>query len=150
MTKARKSVVYQIKVTLNGVKPPVWRRLLVSSSISLKKLHDVLQTALGWTDSHLHQFVARGESYGIPDPEFGASTRNERVRLDQVLIREKESLIYEYDFGDGSTHKVVLEKVLASAEGLAIPKLREWSTRLSTGGLRWGLEERPASSSGSN
>jgi hypothetical protein len=60
--------------------------LLVSSSISLKKLHDVL-----------------------------------RVRLDQVLIRERDSMIYEYDFGDSWTHKIVLERVLASSEGFAVP-----------------------------
>jgi Plasmid pRiA4b ORF-3-like protein len=51
---------YQIKVTLNGVKPPVWRRLLVPGELALKDLHHVLQRAFGWDNDHLHQFSARG------------------------------------------------------------------------------------------
>jgi hypothetical protein len=114
-------MIYQIKVSLNGVRPPIWRRLLVPGSISLKELHDVLQVAIGWTDSHLHQFVARGTLYGQPDPGFGRGCVNEKgVRLDVVLQAEKDAMIYEYDFGDGWQHKVVLEKILGSAvDGVA-------------------------------
>ena len=111
----------QIKVTLNGAKPPIWRRLLVPGSLSLKRLHDVLQVAVGWTDSHLHQFVARGTRYGRPDPGFGKGCVNEKgVRLDEVLRAEKDAMTYEYDFGDGWQHKIVLEKILGSAvDGVA-------------------------------
>jgi hypothetical protein len=113
---ASDAMMYQIKVSLNGVRPPIWRRLLVPGSLSLKDLHDVLQVAVGWTDSHLHQFVARGTLYGRPDPEFGRGSVNEKgVRLDGVLKAEKDAMIYEYDFGDGWQHKVVLEKILGSA-----------------------------------
>lgn len=109
--------MYQIKVTLKGIKPPIWRRLLVPGSLSLKGLHDVLQVALGWTDSHLHQYIARGAQYGTPDPEFGVNRHNEnRIRLDEVLTAEKDTITYEYDFGDGWEHKIVLEKVLGSAD----------------------------------
>ena len=62
------SLTYQIKVTRNGVRPSVWRRRLVPSSVSLKDQHGILQVALGWTNSHLHQFIARGTFYGQPDP----------------------------------------------------------------------------------
>lgn len=114
---ASDAITYQIKVTLNGIRPPVWRRLLVPSSLSLMNLHDVLQIAVGWTDSHLHQFVARGILYGQPDPEFGMGQVNERrVRLDEVLRAEKDAMTYEYDFGDGWEHKIILEKVLGNAE----------------------------------
>jgi hypothetical protein len=118
---ASNETMYQFKVTLNGVKPPIWRRLLVPSSFSLKDLHKVLQVALGWTDSHLHGFIAKGRHYGIPDPEFGTGQINEsRVRLDEVLSTEKDAMTYEYDFGDGWGHKIVLEKVLEQAvEGAA-------------------------------
>jgi hypothetical protein len=110
-------MTYQIKVTLNGIRPPIWRRLLVPSSLSLMELHDVVQIAVGWTDSHLHQFVARGILYGQPDPEFGMGRANERrVRLDEVLRAEKDAMTYEYDFGDGWEHKIILEKVLGNAE----------------------------------
>jgi len=66
------SLSYQIKVTLNGTKPPIWRRLVVPGSIPLKDFHNVLQHAFGWTNSHLHQFSARG----MPLERSG------RVRLD--------------------------------------------------------------------
>ena len=119
---ASDAMLYQIKVSLNGVRPPIWRRLLVPGSVSLKDLHDVLQAAIGWTDSHLHQFVARGTLYGRPDPEFGRGCVNEKgVRLDGVLRAEKDAMTYEYDFGDGWQHKVVLEKILGSAEDDVAP-----------------------------
>jgi hypothetical protein len=115
-------MTYQIKVTLNGARPPIWRRLVVPSSLSLMDLHDVLQVAMGWMDSHLHQFVARGKLYGQPDPEFGMGRINEkRVRLDEVLRTAKDAITYEYDFGDGWEHKIVLEKVLGNAEEHAAP-----------------------------
>lgn len=110
------SLTYQIKVTLDGIRPPVWRRLLVPSSVSLKDLHDILQVAVGWTDSHLHQFAARGTVYGQPDPGFGMQPVSERsVLLSDVLGKEKDAMVYEYDFGDGWKHKIVLEKTLENA-----------------------------------
>lgn len=123
MAKTVAQRIYQIKVTLAGVRPAVWRRLLVPSTISLRKLHDILQIAMGWEDAHLHAFVAGGETYGMADPDFPDATRSDaRVKLDAVLLREKDWLIYEYDFGDGWEHKVVLEKVLAQTPGLQAPR----------------------------
>ena len=113
MAKSTVSRIYQVKVTLQGVKPPVWRRLLVQSSISLRKLHDVLQDALGWTDAHLHLFDVRGQTYGVPDPDFANDMRSDaKVQLDQMLVREKDAMFYDYDFGDGWRHKIVLEKIV--------------------------------------
>lgn len=105
--------VYQLKVTLRGIRPPIWRRLEIRSDLTLERLHNVLQVAMGWTDSHLHAFMADGVEYGVPDPEWGTTVKNEaRVRLDQVLRAPKERLEYDYDFGDDWHHLVVLEKVL--------------------------------------
>jgi hypothetical protein len=122
-TSTKSERVYQIKITLAGVRPAVWRRLAVPGSATLKELHDILQVAMGWTDSHLHQFEANGRLYGTPDPEFEMNVKNEtRVRLDEVLPREKESMIYEYDFGDGWVHRIVLEKILPPTPELKVPK----------------------------
>jgi hypothetical protein len=78
---------------------------------------------MGWTDSHLHQFEAKGQLYGKSDPDFGPKVKDEtRARLDQVLLREKEWMLYEYDFGDSWTHRIVLEKVLPSSATLKTPK----------------------------
>lgn len=114
--------IYQLKVTLMESKPPIWRRLLVPSSISLPKFHDVLQIAMGWTDSHLHQFVVGGRLYGKPDPDFESDTIDERhVRLDRSLKKEKDSILYQYDFGDGWEHKIELEKLLPFDPGTTLP-----------------------------
>lgn len=104
--------ILQLKVTLRETRPPIWRRLLVRSDITLAQLHQVLQAAMGWTDSHLHQFVKRGVLFGPPNPEFGLARRNEkRVRVGEILARPKDRLRYEYDFGDGWEHDVVVEAV---------------------------------------
>lgn len=109
--------VYQIKVTLDGIRPAIWRRLLVPASITLEGLHDVLQVAFGWTDSHLHAFEARGVHYGQADSELGMQQLDEkRAPLEEVLRKPKDTMNYEYDFGDSWVHKVVLEKVLPNAE----------------------------------
>ena len=103
--------LYQIKVTLNGVKPQIWRRLLISSATDLAELHEILQIAMGWTDSHLHQFVAGDETFGVPDPDFEVGTRSEEgIRIGSLLKKEKEWITYEYDFGDGWEHKKCLRR----------------------------------------
>jgi hypothetical protein len=110
--------IYQIKVTLFGSKPPIWRRLLVPASITLAKLHDVLQTAMGWLDCHMHEFHAGERRFGAPDPEDRGmgmpEVENERnVKLSSILRRPGAKLTYIYDFGDYWQHSVILEKRLA-------------------------------------
>ena len=107
--------IYRLKVTLVGSRPPIWRRFLVPADITLKRLHDSLQAVMGWTDSHLHQFSAKGVLYGTSDREFGLARVSEtRTTVAQLLRRPKDRLIYEYDFGDSWEHDVVLEAVLPS------------------------------------
>jgi hypothetical protein len=114
--------IFQIKVTLRGTKPPIWRRLEVPSELPLLGLHHILQAAMGWYDCHLHQFEAGGVLYGPPDPEFGLERRSERTtRLRDILRRPKDRMDYEYDFGDGWDHEVVLEKILGVEEGRRYP-----------------------------
>ncbi|WP_264165922.1 plasmid pRiA4b ORF-3 family protein [Burkholderia sp. AU30280] len=60
-----------MKIALSRIKPSIWRRVVVPETITLAKLHRVIQAPLGWTDSHLHEFEIAGERYGIPDPAFG-------------------------------------------------------------------------------
>jgi tetratricopeptide (TPR) repeat protein len=114
--------VYQLKVTLRGSKPPVWRRLLVPANTKLSKLHDILQIAMGWTDSHLHLFHTGRANYGVPDRDDWDEVHDERkATLGQVLPRAKSKLIYEYDFGDGWEHEVVVEKLLDAEPGSTYP-----------------------------
>ena len=112
---------YQLKITLRHTHPPIWRRIEVPADIKLGKLHDVLQAVMGWYDSHLHAFRVGHTSYGVPQPEFPGDFQNERnVRLGQ-LVGKGNKLIYEYDFGDGWEHELLVEKVLPAEKGRRYP-----------------------------
>jgi len=105
--------LYQIKVTLKGSKPPIWRRFEVTGDITLDKLHLILQVVMGWQNYHLHQFKIGHTYYGEPSQEFDFEVKNEKkVQLQQVAPREKTKFIYEYDFGDSWEHELRIEKIL--------------------------------------
>jgi hypothetical protein len=110
--------VYQLKVALENITPPVWRRVLVDAGTTLDHVHEVIQAAFGWWNYHLHEFEVDGKSYGVPDPDddWGLPTLDERrVRLDAIAAAGS-SFRYSYDFGDGWDHKVTVEKVLPSGD----------------------------------
>ena len=107
--------IYQLKITLKYIRPPIWRRIQVRRDITLATLHRVLQTTMGWYDCHLHQFRAGKTYYGTPDvDEFSELNLKDdsRAQLGRVMTKPKQKLIYEYDFGDGWEHEILLEKVL--------------------------------------
>jgi hypothetical protein len=117
--------VYQIEVTLENSKPPIWRRLLVPADLPLGELHEVLQIAMGWTDSHLHQFIIKDKYYGLIDPVFGVDDLDtideDRVRLSKVVTGEKFKFRYEYDFGDSWMHSILVEKILPADPNVSYP-----------------------------
>ena len=108
--------LYQLKITLRHSKPPIWRRVVVRADTRLDRLHHFIQAAMGWMDSHLHQFKAGGLDYGVPEPEFddfGVEPLDERkYTLADLAPVAKRKFIYEYDFGDSWEHEVLVEKVL--------------------------------------
>ena len=109
--------IYQIKVSLRYTRPPIWRRLLVPASLTLERLHDVLQLAMGWDDSHLHEFRIGQKRFGKTSTEdrlMGMDPiGNERTTyLYRVLGKVGAKTLYTYDFGDGWEHAIVVEKVL--------------------------------------
>jgi len=109
--------VYVVKVTLLGTRPPVWRRILVPRDITLQHLHRTLQTVMGWTNSHLHQFVVQRQTFSDPRSRVGTKVANEnRTRLGELIWTVGASLLYEYDFGDGWQHKLLLQEVLTGDE----------------------------------
>jgi hypothetical protein len=116
------NLIYQLKVTLRGIRPPIWRRVLVPAKFSLHKLHQVIQLAMGWTDSHLHEFIINGLPYSIPSPEdFEPVSDERRHSLSQIAMREKRKFFYEYDFGDSWEHEIVVEKILSPESGVKYP-----------------------------
>jgi hypothetical protein len=109
--------VYVVKVTLLGTSPHVWRRNLVPRDITLQHLHRTLQTVMGWTNSHLHQFVVLRRTFSDPRSRGGTKVTNEnRTRLGELIWAVGASLLYEYDFGDGWQHELLLEEVLLGDE----------------------------------
>lgn len=111
--------IYQLKVVLLGSEPPVWRRLHVPGEAKLDWLHAVLQVAIGWTNSHLHQFKVGDVCYSDTrhhsaeiedDPEI---LEEREFTLRQVAPREQDVFRYEYDFGDSWEHEITVEKILA-------------------------------------
>ncbi|MEX2165357.1 MAG: plasmid pRiA4b ORF-3 family protein [Sulfuricaulis sp.] len=115
--------IYQIKITLKHIRPPVWRRIQVPADTRLGRLHRILQTTMGWYDMHLHAFRVGHETYGVPDPDplFDTEMKNERnVRLDRIAA-EGDKLIYEYDFGDGWEHELLVEQVLPAGKSKYYP-----------------------------
>jgi len=104
--------LYQIKITLAWSKPPIWRRVIVRSDMRLNRFHDVIQRAMGWTDSHLHQFVVDKTFYGKPNPEHSETLNERNYTIAQLAPAVRKKFIYEYDFGDGWNHELLVEKVL--------------------------------------
>src|ERR1035438_2680121 len=113
------AALMQLKVTLAGTRPAIWRRLLVPADITLAKLHAVLQTSMGWEECHLHCFRHEDATYepkahrklgGFFVPEENQDEA--KVRLVDLLNAEGDWLAYEYDFGDGWEHEVRGEKIV--------------------------------------
>lgn len=114
----------QLRVQLKHLQPAIWRRLIVSTTMTLAQLHRVLQIAMGWTDSHLHEFTIAGRRYAIADPnwlELGPTLDERRIRLASLPQSALRRFTYLYDFGDHWEHEVRLEKVLAAAPEITAP-----------------------------
>lgn len=117
--------VYQLKVTLDEIRPSIWRRIQVRGDITLFKLHKILQVVMGWQNYHLHQFLIEGESYSVISIEadmLGDDFKDEkRFRLNRVIPGEKFKFTYEYDFGDGWGHTILVEMIIHPLEELKHP-----------------------------
>lgn len=142
--KKRDTVTYQLKVQLKHSKPPIWRRLQVSGDTTLYKLHQIIQTSMGWTNSHLHQFIADGVYYGEPHPDYGFDMENEtRYLLRQLVSDVKDKFIYEYDFGDGWEHEIIVEKLMEPEPQTGYPRCIKGKRACppeDVGGV-WGYDE---------
>jgi hypothetical protein len=118
MPKPRAKYAYVLTITLLRVAPRVWRKVVVPSSITLTKLHVVLQTAMGWGDYHLHMFETPEGPFGIPDPDFPDDTISQaRVPLSRFLAEKNDRIRYLYDFGDGWEHEIRLDRVMGPWPG---------------------------------
>lgn len=119
------TTVHRVKVTLYGAKPPIWRRIELPSAMTLDTLHEVLQTAFGWYDCHLHQFETVCGEFTDPERDEWSDTEagdEATVAIAQVAAEEKAKVVYIYDFGDDWRHDIVTEKILPAEPGVAYPR----------------------------
>ena len=107
---------FVLKIVLEGIRPPIWRRVRVPGDFSLGDLHQVVQTAMGWTGSHLHAFRIGEALYGDPeagDTELGAEEQDENaVKLEDLGLGSGSAIRYTYDFGDGWEHRIAVEEIV--------------------------------------
>lgn len=119
----RQLSIYELRITLQEIRPPIWRLVQVPNTLPLNRLHDVLQTVIGWTDSHLHRFEKDGKHWGVPEPDEDDSIEiidERRTTIGALLTTPGDSMLYVYDFGDNWRHNVELEKILR-ASGVVRP-----------------------------
>jgi len=117
-------MIYQIKITLNQIRPPIWRRVQVAEETRFATLHEIVQMAMGWQDYHLHEFEVVGRRIGpkIEDDFYGGSTFDEiDVKLCDVVQGENAKLKYTYDFGDGWEHTLIVEKIISAETEISYP-----------------------------
>lgn len=117
--------IHQLKIKLPGSVPLIWRRVLVPATITMSKLHRVFQIAMGWRDCHLHHFLIDGVYYSAPIPDTDwedmGETDYRRLTLSQLVPAPRLVFRYEYDFGDGWDHEILVEKILGEEPGKHYP-----------------------------
>ncbi|MDT8286532.1 MAG: plasmid pRiA4b ORF-3 family protein [Elusimicrobiales bacterium] len=141
MSDSTKSI-YQLKITLMGLEPPVWRRVLVPGDISLYNLHYTIQFLMGWQDSHLHIFCVGKEHFGAKSQDSDKIQDESKIILQDIAPKAGAESIYEYDMGDSWTHKIRVEKITpATAEFQGIECLTgERACPAEDRGGVWGYE----------
>jgi hypothetical protein len=100
---------YQLRIQLLEIEPPIWRRFVVPADITLDRLHDVIQIVMGWTDTHLHEFIIGKKRYSEYTESKEDGLECGRYILGNLVRRRGRVIRYRYDFGDGWEHELVLE-----------------------------------------
>ncbi|RLD59059.1 MAG: plasmid pRiA4b ORF-3 family protein [Bacteroidetes bacterium] len=115
--------VLQLKVSLQRIEPPIWRRLEVKDNISFYELHHVIQIAMGWWNAHLFEFSIDNYKIGITDGDMVAegTLESKEVKLSRLIDTEKKKFRYLYDFGDNWEHEIEVEKISPMVNGKSYP-----------------------------
>jgi hypothetical protein len=137
-----RSSVHRVKVTLRGVRPPIWRRLDVPSAATLQQVHHIVQEAFGWQSYHMWVFETQAGDFGVPDPELGYRSAATK-KLRDVAPQAGDRIRYTYDFGDGWEHDILVEAVHPAESGITYPRClagRRACPPEDCGGV-WGYED---------
>lgn len=116
--------ITRLRISLLDTEPEIWRVVEVPLAISLAALHQVIQAAVGWEESHLYEFEAAGRRYGLPQPGWGDSLGAAKgAKLGVLAARGVQELLYTYDMGDSWEHLITIEAVEPAASGAVYPRL---------------------------
>lgn len=140
---ASPNAVYHLKITLRGIRPPIWRRVLVGDTLTLGKLHAVLQAVMGWEDEHLHQFEIGGERYGEATVEGYRRVRDEhKVSLGELVAAPQAKFTYTYDFSVNWEFDLLVEEITPPQAGQALPQCIKGKRAAPPGqiGGTWGYQ----------
>lgn len=154
MSKKKYERVYQFKIALKGLRPPIWRRIQVPETYSFWDLHVAIQDAMGWEDYHLHQFTIADPStdmnveIGVPAEDFDVVfdmgiLPGEKQKIAKWFSMENSVAEYTYDFGDSWEHTVKLEKIVPKEADTTYPRCigGKWACPPEDCGGVWGYEE---------
>lgn len=126
---AKSSKIYQFTIALKYIKPKIWRCIQVPADYSFWDLHIAIQDAMGWENSHLHQFelihpgTGYEDSIGIPEDSDDPTIFSGKARIKEYfLFPTKDRALYRYDFSDNWEHEIILEKILPAEPGAKYPK----------------------------
>jgi hypothetical protein len=114
------SDVFELRVKLRHIEPPIWRELRVPAKATLAELHEALQTAFGWQNRHLHDFLIGDVRFGVVEADSGRLVVAEGAAPLGAVARVGSTFLYRYDYGDNWEHDVVVERVVAGAEGVIV------------------------------
>ncbi len=120
MSKSAGSI-YQLRITLREIAPPVLRQILVRGASTLARLHEILQETMGWQTSQLWEFAIGEDRYEAPDPEATGRDAT-RAKLKDLGLEIGDAFEYTYDFGDNWRHEILLEDRLQAEAGRFYPE----------------------------
>jgi hypothetical protein len=111
-------MLYEIKIQLQSIQPPIWRIIRISPQTGLPKLHRIIQKAMGWTNSHLHLFEIDEVLYSNGEFDWDLDVIDYRgIRIHRIFTKRRNSFVYEYDLGDGWRHNITLLDTVAGEPG---------------------------------
>lgn len=109
-------MVHQLRISLTGSEPEIWRSFKVNSNTTFADLHLIIQTVMGWENDHLYEFRNKEFTIGIePDDAFFADAnliKADTIKIIDALLRKRSNIMYTYDFGDSWEHQVVVEEII--------------------------------------
>jgi hypothetical protein len=133
-------LLLQVKITIADIEPAIWRRLLLPKELNFAQLHEIIQAAFSWTDSHLHQFNVGGLVVGAPEFDEDGLNDHQIFEASEIFLRDLDlyhlpdpTILYECDFGDSWRHWIAFETSVERVAGQKYP--------LIVGGARAGPPE---------